>query len=75
MRLLATITGAVGVVSPLLVVACAAERAVAAEKPQLALTVGDAFARLAMVVLPVPPPAPEAADKAGANGATKARTA
>jgi len=71
MRLLATITGAVGVVSPLLVVACAAERASATEKPQLAVTLSDAFARLAMVVLPAAPPAAEPADKAVANVGTK----
>ncbi len=66
-RLMATVTGAVGVVSPLLVLACAAERATAAQKPQLALTLGDEFLRLAMVVLPAPPPMPEnAATKAGA---------
>lgn len=74
MRLLGTIVGAVGVVGPLLVVACAAERAVAAEKPQLALTLGDAFARLALVVLPAAPP-PEAVDekvrRAAAKNATK----
>ena len=67
LRLMATVTGAVGVVSPLLVLACAAERATAAQKPQLALTLGDEFLRLAMVVLPAPPPVPEnAGTKAGA---------
>lgn len=71
MRLLATLTGAVGVVSPLLVVACAAERAVAAEKPQLAVTLGDAFARLALVVLPAPPPLPAGAGEMVKNAAAK----
>lgn len=66
MRLIATVTGSVGVVSPLLVLACAAERALAAEKPQLAVTLGDAFMRLALVVLPGPPPAPENAATKGA---------
>ena len=55
MRLLGTVTGAVGAVSALMVVACAAERAVSADKPCLAVTLGDAFARLALVALPGPP--------------------
>jgi hypothetical protein len=67
MRSLGTVTGAVGAVSTLLVVACAAERAQAADKPCLAVTVGDAFARLALVALPGPPrPAPTAAATATA---------
>ena len=69
MRLLGTIAGAVGAVSSLLVVACAAERAVAGEKPQLALTLGDAFARLALVVLPAPPP-PDKADETAKSAAS-----
>ena len=60
MRLLGTVTGAVGAVSALLVVACAAERARAGEKPCLAATLGDAFARLALVALPSPPPPADA---------------
>ncbi len=60
MRVLGTVTGAVGAVSSLLVVACAAERAQAAEKPCLGVTLGDPFARLALVVLPGPPPSTEA---------------
>ena len=61
MRSLGTVTGAVGAVSALLVVACAAELAVTMNKPCLAVTVGDAFARIALVALPGPPlPAPAA---------------
>lgn len=52
------VTGAVGGVGALLVVACAAERARASEQPCLALTVSDTHARLALVALPgAPPPA------------------
>lgn len=51
-RLLGTVTGRVGAVSALLVVACAAECAKASGKPSLAVTLGDPFARLALVVLP-----------------------
>lgn len=54
-RLLATVTGAVGAVGALLAVACAAERAKADGKPCLAATLGDPFARLALVALPGPP--------------------
>ena len=55
MRLIATVTGAVGAVSALLVLACAAERAKAGGKPCLAATLGDSFLRLALVALPGPP--------------------
>ena len=72
LRLLGTIVGAVGPVSSLLVVACAAERAVAADKPQLALTLGDAFARLALVVLPAPPPLEKADETAKSAASTNA---
>jgi hypothetical protein len=60
MRVLGTVTGAVGAVSALLVVACAAELAKAADKPCLAVTLGDPFARLALVALPGPPTSVEA---------------
>lgn len=75
MRLLANATGMVGIVSPLLVIACAAERAVALQKPQLALTLSDAFSRLALVVLPTAPPVPEGDDHPPAKAATKASSA
>ena len=80
MRLLGSVTGAVGAVSALLVVACAAERARAGEKPCLAATLGDAFARLALVALPGPPPpvnasAASAAPAAGTAAGTSAGTA
>lgn len=55
MRLIGTVTGAVGAVSALLVTACAAERAKAGKKPCLAVTLGDPFARLALLALPGPP--------------------
>jgi hypothetical protein len=71
MRVLGTVTGSVGAVSTLLVVACAAARAQATEKPCLAVTLGDPFARLALVALPGPPPTPEAsAAKPAAAAAT-----
>ena len=54
-RAIGHVTGAVGGVGALLVVACAAENARALEQPGLALTVGDAHARLALVVLPAAP--------------------
>lgn len=67
--LLGTVTGAVGAVSALLVVACAAERAKADGRSCLALTVGDPFARLALVVLPGrPAPDGDAIDAAAAVG-------
>jgi hypothetical protein len=59
LRVLGTVTGAVGAVSVLLVVACAAARAQAIEKACLAVTLGDPFARLALVALPGPPPSTE----------------
>jgi hypothetical protein len=68
MRLLGTVTGAVGAVSALLVVACAAERAKAGDKPCLAATFGDAFARLALVALPGAP-LPAGAGATPATGA------
>ena len=70
MRLLGSVTGAVGAVSALLVVACAAERAQADDKPCLAATLGDAFARLALVVLPGPPQPVNAGAAAAATGTT-----
>ncbi|MEO7055525.1 MAG: hypothetical protein ABI281_08850 [Caldimonas sp.] len=54
-RAIGHVTGAVGGVSALLVVACAAEVARSAEQPCMALTVGDGHARLALVVLPSAP--------------------
>ena len=59
------VTGSVGGVGALLVVACAVERARSDEKPCLALTVGDPHARLSLLALPGPPvpavaPAPPA---------------
>jgi hypothetical protein len=58
MRLIGTVTGAVGAVSALLVTACAAERAKAGEKPCLAVMLGDPFARLALLALPGAPQQP-----------------
>lgn len=61
LRLLGVVCGAVGGVGPLLVLACAADAAKAADKPCLAVTFGEPLARLALVVLPgapLPPPAP-----------------
>jgi hypothetical protein len=55
MRLIGTVTGAVGAVSALLVTACAAERAKAGDKPCLAMMLGDPFTRLALLALPGPP--------------------
>ena len=75
MRLLATVTGAVGVVSALLVVACAAERAVSAEKPQLAVTLGDAFARLALIAWPARPPVPAGSENVATKPGGKERAA
>lgn len=49
------VTGSVGGVGALLVVACAVERARSGEKPCLALTVSDPHARLALLALPGPP--------------------
>jgi hypothetical protein len=57
LRLLASVTGSVGPVGALLVVACAAELARSADKPCLAVTVGDAQARLALLLRPAAPPA------------------
>ena len=76
MRLLGSVTGAVGAVGALLVVACAAERARAGEKPCLAATLGDAFARLALVALPGPPPPTDASatPAAGTAASTAAGT-
>jgi hypothetical protein len=69
LRALATVTGAVDAVGPLLVLACAAETAKLNEKPCLAATFGDALARLALVVLPGPPKPATAAPPAEASGA------
>ena len=55
LRLLTTVTGAVGAVGPLLVLACAAAQAQATQKPCLALTCSDPLARLALVAWPGPP--------------------
>ena len=52
MRLIGVGTGHTGVASALLVVAAAAERARAAGLPTVALTLGDAFMRLALLVRP-----------------------
>jgi len=49
------VTGAVGGVGALLVVACAVELARSGEKPCLALVVGDPHTRLALLALPGPP--------------------
>jgi hypothetical protein len=69
MRLIGTVTGAVGAVSALLVVACAAERAKDADKPCLAVTLGDSFARLAVLVLPGAPQPKGGASPSPAAGA------
>jgi hypothetical protein len=62
LRLLATVCGGIGGVAPLIVLACAADAAKAADKPCLAVTFGDPLARLALVVLPgVPLPSQPAA--------------
>jgi hypothetical protein len=58
LRLLATVTGAVDAVGPLLVIACAAETARSNDQACLAATFGDALARLALVVRPGPPASP-----------------
>lgn len=63
-RAIGHVTGAVGGVGALLVVACAAEVARSAEQPCMALTVGDGHARLALVVLPSAPVAPGLPDEA-----------
>lgn len=55
LRVIGTVTGAVGAASALLVIACAAECAKASDTPCLAVTVGDPFARLALLVLPKVP--------------------
>lgn len=56
LHLIGTVTGFVGAVTALMAVACAAELAKHLEKPCLAATFGDPFARLALVVLPGAPP-------------------
>lgn len=55
------VTGAIGGVAALVLVACAAERAHSGESPCLALTVGESFARLALVAVPAAPVDPLAA--------------
>jgi len=55
MRLIGTGNGHTGVASALLVVAAAAENARSAGKPTVALTLGDAFMRLALLVRPNAP--------------------
>ena len=57
LRLLGTVTGAVDAVGALLVLACAAAQAQAADAPCLALACGDPLARLSLVALPGPPKA------------------
>lgn len=56
MRLIGTSNGHTGVAGTLLVIAAAAERACEADKPTVALTLGDAFVRLALLVRPNAPP-------------------
>ncbi len=75
MRVLGTVTGFVGAVSTLLVVACAAARAQATEKPCLAVTLGDPFARLALVALPGPPTPPQTPPSPTETTAAKAAAA
>lgn len=55
MRLIGVGTGHTGVANALLVVAAAAARARSADKPTVALTLGDAFWRLALLVRPAAP--------------------
>jgi hypothetical protein len=55
MRLIGVGNGHTGVASTLLVVAAAAERARSVDKPTVALTLGDAFLRLALLVRPQAP--------------------
>lgn len=55
MRLIGVGNGHTGVASTLLVVAAAAERARSVDKPTVALTLGDAFMRLALLVRPQAP--------------------
>jgi hypothetical protein len=69
LRLIGAVTGAVGAVSALLVVACAAESARQRDKPCLAVTVGDPFARLALIALPASPQASDAASAAAPGSA------
>ncbi len=57
-----TVCGHIGAVSTLVAIALAAHRALESEKPCLALSVGDALARAAIVVRPpLPAPVPAAA--------------
>jgi len=58
MRLIGIGNGHTGVASALLVVAAAAERARGADTPTVALTLGDAFMRLALLVRPNAAPLP-----------------
>ena len=60
------VTGAVGGVGPLLVIACAAEQVRAKEAPCLALALGDPFQRLALLVRPRPPASGENGNPAAA---------
>lgn len=60
------VTGAVGGVAPLLVIACAAEQVRAKEAPCLALALGDPFQRLALLVRPRPPASGENGSPAAA---------
>jgi hypothetical protein len=60
MRLIGTVTGHVGAVNALLVVAAAAHQARQLDKPCLALAQGDRHLRLALIARP-PEPAPEPA--------------
>ena len=65
MRLLGTVTGHAGGVDALLVVAAAAQRAMADGKPCLAISLGDPFMRLALLARP-PTPIAAAVDRASA---------
>ena len=56
MRLLGVGTGHTGAASPLIAVAAAAEEAHGTDQPVIALTLGDAFVRMAMVVRTMPTP-------------------
>jgi hypothetical protein len=61
LQLLGVVCGAIGGVGPLIVLACAANAAKAADKPCLAATFGDPLARLTLVVLPGAPLPPQPA--------------
>lgn len=69
LRSIGQVTGGVGGVSALLVVACAAELAISTEKPTLGLSMADGFARLSVLALPGAPAATGAAAPAPAKEA------